>query len=296
MPSQIVFQRAASVVGNNDVYDLFLIHGDGTNLQRLTISSPGKEFDNFDAAFSPNGTSLVFATMRHREDVGNQNTPEIYRLEKNWGVLTRLTNNGFDDLSPSWSADGQSILFSSSRPDEGLFTMSALDGTSTAELTISSGGLGNMFARYSPDGSRLLFISDFGAGKRSVMIANADGSNVQNLTTAPALCTAPRWSPDGLRIVYAGDHHNPITNELDVYVMDAADLDGDGEGDNRLRLTMVSSAAVSTQTPLFSPDGTQIAYVCNSNGKFNIYMMDADGSNSTLFQNYGENCFLCDWK
>ncbi|TWU49302.1 TolB family protein [Rubripirellula reticaptiva] len=296
MSSKILFQRAASVVGSNDVFDLFLIDDDGSNLLRLTTSLAGKEFDSFDAAFSPTGESIVFATMRHREDAGNENTSEIYRIKKDWGVLTRLTSDGFYDSSPSWSNDGQSILFTGERPDERLFTMSAVDGSSITALPIASGGNGDRSASYSPDGSRIAFIRDFGGGIRSVFVADADGSNEQNLTTIPSLCTSPRWSPDGLRISYASDHHNPITNQLDIYVMDAADSNGDGEGDNRTRLTMDSSSTVSSQSPVFSPDGSQIAYVNNSGGKSDIHLMNADGSNPAVFQSYGEDCFLCDWK
>ena len=295
MANTIVFQRAASKFGKNDVFDIFLINDDGTGLVRLTTSSSGKEFDSSGAVFSPDGTQLVFETMRHREDQDNGNTGEIYRMGRDGGNVIRLTHDNYYDSSPSWSGNGATILFAGERPDSRLYTMSSADGSSMAELQVGGGGSEDWSPSYSRDGTGITFIRNLGGGHRAVFVANADGSSVRNLTTTPCSCSSPHWSPDGQKIVYASDHHKPRSFELEIYVMDAEDTNGDGEGDNRLRVTN-DGPSVMSDCPVFSPDGARIAYSNNASGTCDIYFVDSSGMNKTLFASYGENCFVSDWR
>lgn len=295
MANTIVFQRAASMVRERDVFDIFLINDDGTGMVRLTTSPTGNEFDSANAVFSPDGTQLVFETMRNREDEDNENTGEIYRMGRDGGNVTRLTHDNHYDSSPNWSANGATILFAGERPDPKLYTMSSADGSSIAELQVGDGGSEDWSPSYSRDGTRITFIRNLGGGHRAVFVANADGSNAHNLTTRPCSCSSPHWSPDGLKIVYASDHHKPISFELEIYVMDAEDTNGDREGDHRLRLTN-DGPSIMSDCPVFSPDGTRIAYSNNSSGRFDIYFVDVSGLNKTLFASYGDNCFVSDWR
>jgi Tol biopolymer transport system component len=77
--------------------------------------------------------------------------------------------------------------------------------------------------------------------------------------------------------------------------MDAEDANGDGEEDHRLRLTH-DGPSIMSDCPVFSPDGTRIAYGNNSSGNFDIYFVDSSGLNKTLFARYGQSCFVSDWK
>jgi dipeptidyl aminopeptidase/acylaminoacyl peptidase len=61
----------------------------------------------------------------------------------------------------------------------------------------------------------------------------ADGSNQVRLTNNPSGDGAPAWSPDGTRIAFTTTRDG--NNE--IYVMDAADCDGDGNGDTLTNIT-----------------------------------------------------------
>jgi TolB protein len=61
--------------------------------------------------------------------------------------------------------------------------------------------------------------------------------------------------------------------------MDAADDDGDGNGDNLRRLT--DNAAVDSHAT-WSPDGRRLAFQSNRDGNSEIYVMDADGEGEVV--------------
>ena len=64
--------------------------------------------------------------------------------------------------------------------------------------------------------------------------------------------TQPDWSPDGTKIAFSSSGEGGVGH---IYVMDAADNDGDGNGDNRT--TLAFSNVATDAEPSFSPEGTK---------------------------------------
>jgi Tol biopolymer transport system component len=54
----------------------------------------------------------------------------------------------------------------------------------------------------SPSGTRLAFLARGASGSLEVHVATTDGRDIRQLTSGPGDAGTPRWSPDGLRIVY----------------------------------------------------------------------------------------------
>jgi Tol biopolymer transport system component len=75
----------------------------------------------------------------------------------------------------------------------------------------------------------------------------------------------PFWSPDGKRIVF---HSNRLDNNWDIYIMDT-------DGTHLERLT---NTRANEETPVWSPDATQIAFVTDRDGNNEIFVMNVDGS------------------
>ena len=95
------------------------------------------------------------------------------------------------DVSP----DGRTIVFELLGD---LYTMPVAGGTATR---LTSGPAFDSQPRYSPDGKRIVFLSDRN-GAENVWICDADGKNTKGLTRGTNnLYASPEWTPDGNYIV-----------------------------------------------------------------------------------------------
>jgi hypothetical protein len=144
----------------------------------------GKCQDNVDAAFSPDGTKIAFASNR---TLGNGNF-EIWTMDVNGGNVMRITNRAGDDRAPSWSPDGSRIAFESVINNQKVIQIvDATQPDSQPYVFIKSSG-DNFAPKWSRDGTKIAFLSTRNAqsGQRTVQIfvVNADGSD-QHLVTPP---------------------------------------------------------------------------------------------------------------
>jgi len=127
------------------------------------------------------------------------------------------------------------------------------DGT---DLTLLSETVaGYPFGAWSPDGSRVAFLSgSFGEG--ALLVIDADGSGEAHVTDIQA--RAPDWSPDGTKLVFEAV-------EGGIYSVGA-----DGSG--------LKELALDGSGPAWSPDGARIAFFSDDAGNFDVYVMRSDGA------------------
>ena len=117
----------------------------------------------------------------------------------------------------------------------------------------------------------------FSRAGSGLWVVDDDGGNETQLTT-DGNDEFPDVSPDGSKIVFAGG------SESDIFT---ADIDGS----NRNQLTDASTAGGESFDPEFSPDGSRIVFFSDRGGAFQIWVMDADGSNPVVLTTSGNNAF-----
>ena len=211
-------------------------------------------------------------------------TYQIYSAARDGSDLIALTDTeAYDAEATVCPVDG-SIVFTSTRDgDLDLYRMDA-DGGNVRRLTDAPGYDGGAF--FSPDCSMIVWrasrpsgetLEDYRAlladglirpGELEIFVANADGSEPRQVTRLGGANFAPFFFPDGQRIIFSSNHHDPAGREFDLFSVDVngADLE---------RITYVPGF---DGFPMFSPDGRQLAFGSNRNqgqsGETDVYVAD----------------------
>jgi Tol biopolymer transport system component len=111
-----------------------------------------------------------------------------------------------------------------------------------------------------------------------IYVTDEHGSAPIRLTTDPATDQFPAVSPNGKEIAFASTRSTPEfpnpEGDFELYVMDIADDDHDGNGDNLRRLTDNTAGDAG---PAWSPGGKKLAFSSTQDGDGDVYLMDADG-------------------
>jgi TolB protein len=138
----------------------------------------------------------------------------------------------------------------------------------TMQLTVmAESDFVNHDPEWFPDGKTIIFSSDTsddqGLFTSKLLVLNSLTGEMKEIQSTPGLNRQPSVSPDGDWVAFNG-----ATISEEIYVLNLASLS----------LTNVSNSPARDQSPDWSPDGRQIVFSSNRSGKWQIYIMNKDGT------------------
>lgn len=150
-------------------------------------------------AFSGDGKRIVYVQSEFKSNIQAINFDA--KAEKTVGEPFWITTGDRQVSRPEISPDGKFFV---SRLPRRTQDDIALINRETGEITdLTNDEAFDRYPRWSPDGKRIVFISDR-SGSHEIWTINADATNLKQLTFNNSKGVSfPHWSPDGTQILYS---------------------------------------------------------------------------------------------
>jgi TolB protein len=226
---------------------------------------------------------------------------DIYVIPAGGGVERRLTDEPRGDGMPRWTSDGKRIVFNSERTGEWQLWEMQADGSGPKRLRTNDAR--EFQSDPSPDDRQIAFLSYLGGHEKLFVMERASGAARVLIDHGDVILGNPHWSPDGKQITYSSNAR--IGHQ--IYRVDVATgkeervsgltsggceprFSRDGKkivyvsrGHMRPTSRLVEHDIASGEEkvlvdwpalnydPVYSPDGSEIAFASNITGEWVLY-------------------------
>jgi len=212
------------------------------------VVKPVLEYGEREPAFSSDGKFIAYSSEG-----------EIWLLE----LATEENEYVTHGRLPDWSPDDKWIVY------VWLGDIYKIN-VETKEIKQLSTWNDCYFPDWSPNGRRIAL--DTGhedpKGAHMIWLMDANGTNFKDISIhGTGEWREPDWSPSGDKLVHI--RYVAGVADAEIFIMDST-------GENSVRLTNNNR---QDDWPVWSPDGSRIAYVSQTNGYYNVFLINADGTN-----------------
>jgi TolB protein len=273
---------------------IFIMNADGSD-QKLVSTGKGRTTCGY---FLADGRRIVYAST-HGAGEACPPSPDrskgyvwgvfpgydIYLATDDGRIEKKLTDApGYDaEATVNWKS-GRIVYTSLASGDLDLWTMQS-DGSKKKQITRSTGYDGG--AAFSRDGRKLVWRANHpktpetmarykelladnltAPMKMEIMIGDAKGKQMRQITNFGCASFAPSFTPDGRKIIFSSNKNDCDSRKFELFLIN---VDGTG-------LEQVTDFGGFTSFPEFSPDGKTLVFCSDRNAKeryeFNIFTAD----------------------
>lgn len=251
--------------------EVFVMNADGTNPINLTNDPKGHDYA---PVWSPDHIKIAFTSSRDLND-------EIYVMNADGTNQVNLTNNADSaDSLPCWSPDGTMIAYNSTSAKnpggEGDIIIIKANGKNVRNMTSRAGW--DLEPAWSPDGKWIIW-------SPGIWISDIEGKNkveIDNNIAGTGEYRRVSWSPDGTKIAFnfwPGGRDAQLTR-ADIWIANfVIDKDGKPKLEKAFNLTAHNSWS---DHPVWSPDGSKIAFDSDRDGNWEVYVKNSDGTGEAV--------------
>ncbi|CTQ33811.1 translocation protein TolB [Jannaschia rubra] len=155
-------------------------------------------------------------------------------------------------------------VFSEAPLGEGLQFVGTADGWRRMAHKVADAAYSRITGEGPYFDSRVVFVSEQGpkdARQKRLAVMDYDGANVTYLTSSDSIVLAPRFSPDGSRIIYTGYESGfPKVTVINVATLEKQTVGGVDQN--------------MSFAPRFSPDSSKVVYSAEVAGNTDLYQLD----------------------
>lgn len=243
---------------HSQVSDVYSISIQGGEPKRLT-------FDNLELrdglAWTANGHEVIYSSPRG-------GLPSLWRVSAAGGGTRRLIGTGDYAFDPSVARQGERLAYVYRRVDRNIWLAAGPNSPGSnardkAPVKLIASSRDEVSPQFSPDGKRIVFVSDR-SGSKEIWVCASDGQQAVQLTNFGGSHTGtPHWSPDGKQIAF----DSRPEGQTDIYAVSA-------EGGRPRRVTTENSEDVM---PSWSRDGRWIYFGSRRSGDWQVWKAPAEG-------------------
>ncbi len=251
----------------SDVYSISVKGGEPTRLTNDNLELRGS------LDWTADGREIIYSSPRG-------GLPSLWRVSSSGGRTRRLIGIGEYAYDPSVSRQGERLAYVYRRVDRNIWLTAGPNSKAKDKTPVKliASTREEVSPQFSPDGKRIVFVSDRN-GSKEIWVSSSDGQNAVQLTDFGGSQTGtPRWSPDGRQIAF----DSRPEGQTDIYTISA-------EGGRPRRVTTENSEDVM---PSWSKDGRWIYFGSRRSGDWQIWKTPAEGGQAVqVTKNGGYEAF-----
>ena len=206
--------------------------------------------------------------------------------EKNWRRVSHIISDAvFERITGEGGYfDTRIVYVAETGPKENKQKrLAIMDQDQSNHRFLTDGSYLVLTPRFSPNSQKITYMSYVNRNNPRVYIFDIETGQQEIVGEFPGMTFAPRFSPDGKKIVMS--YADPDIGNSEIYILDLS---------TRVSKRVTNSSAIDVSAS-FSPDGKYIVFNSDRSGRRHLYVAKSDGSDVKRISREGGSYYTPVW-